>query len=53
MRCEAQGHVSNAAQQLVYVIIRDKLVELVPYLDNVWPRTLPSLRVVSRQDFAH
>ena len=35
MRFEAEGHVSNASQQLVYEIIRDKLVELVPYMDNV------------------
>ncbi len=35
MRFEAEGYVANAAQQLVYEIIRDKLVQLVPYLDNV------------------
>ena len=35
MRFEAEGHVRNSSQQQVYEIVRDRLVDLVPYLDNV------------------
>lgn len=35
MRFEAEGRVPGASVEDVYVIIRDRLVDLVPYLDNV------------------
>lgn len=35
MRFEAEGRVENSNLDEVYVILRDKLTSLVPYLDNV------------------
>ena len=51
MRFEAEGHVSNASQKLVYEIIRDQLVELVPYMDNV--SSIQELKREPRGDGQH